>query len=130
MSSTLFVPTVASTCAVPFDWYWMSIWKWSEPVVNLPATSKPEALLKLSAAPLINCDVEACPMPNGRLQAAAAKPATAAIRTLRIEIPSETKDGPATLPGHPTCLLGLFDSPFDQHPREVLLVLGARAQVA
>ena len=66
----------------------MSIWNLSEPEVNLPATSKPDALLRLSAAPFSSCDVEACPMPNGSPQAAAAKQTTAAIRTLRIEIPS------------------------------------------
>src|SRR5579859_2730521 len=124
------VPTVTSTWAEPDDWYLMSTWKLLEPVVNLPLTSKPEALARLSAAPLTSCDVEAWPMPNGRLHAAATKQTTAAIRTLCIGIPSQKRNGPATLPGHPTCLLGLFDSPSDKHPREVLLVLGAGAQVA
>src|SRR5205823_8223718 len=129
-ASIFVVFTVTSTWVAPDGWYLMSIVNLSEPVVNLPLTSKLDAFARLSAAPLTSCDVEAWPMPNGRLHAAAMKQTTAAMTTLRIEIPFEKKDGPARLPGHPTFLLGLFDSPSDKHPGQVLLVLGAGAQVA
>src|SRR5690242_4067531 len=97
------VPVVRSMCAAPEDWYLTSILKAVPEVVNLPPISKPVALLRLSVAPLISCEVDAWPMPKGRLHAAARSPTNATMTILRMALtPDLKKMARHDLPGHPT----------------------------
>src|SRR5579859_5260982 len=115
---------VRLTCAAPDDWYLMSIWKSVFEVVNLPAISKPVALLSVSLAPLMSCDVDAWPIPKGRLQAAAARLTNATMTTLRMSVAPRIRRWPGAIAGPSYWLFRLFDRSFRKHPGEVLLVFG------